>query len=171
MTRKIRTRWAIGTGLLSAAVTAFAFWRVNLDTHLKLVETQQRDEAVQALLNSTEYGYAIMDASGQVIEWNQALERLSHWSKAEIQAKGLPAIMSPEIRERHNNAVANAMQKTEESRPINVVHCSFPPSEPGEKPVPVRITVRTVQTSHGEVFAIAHVDLESRVIESTATSP
>jgi PAS domain S-box-containing protein len=164
-TRKNRNRVA-GIAFVSAAVlTLVMALRARHETIVKLGETQAINDAIQAMLDNYDIGYAIMDERQQVIEWNPALERLSGWTKDEVKEHGLKPLMDEDSWRKHQAAFANAMQGGQIDRTV-VVSCQIPDHR-GASGVPVRITVRIVKSRNANLYAIAYVDRESKVIEIT----
>ena len=108
-----------------------------------------------------------MDQDGKIVEWNPALERLTHYTEKEIKEKGLECMMPPEIAARHKMAVDKVMSSDILKGRVAVVNCTIVPHGPDEKPLPVRISVRTVQDKKGRRFAIAHIDEKNIIRDFT----
>jgi hypothetical protein len=79
--------------------------------------------------------------------------------------KGMGAIMPEDLFKQHSKAVARAMGKEKVGAKVAVVNCVITPHDEGEKPVPVRVTVRMVESKTGTRYAIAHVDATNEVKE------
>jgi PAS domain S-box-containing protein len=123
-----------------------------------LKHEEQVSDAINALLNNEDFGYAITDEEGVVIEWNHALEKLSGWSAADMVGNTLERVMEDGLYETHKDALAKAMKLHRKgvSR-LSIVKCNIP-NKLGGEPIPVRVAVRVVETRHGDFYAIAHID-------------
>lgn len=167
VSRKTRNSLASIAGIASVTLTILVFARAHRETTTELDQTKARTQAIQAMLDSQEFGYAIMDQDGKIIEWNPALERLTHYTEKEVKTKGLECMMPPEIYSRHKIALTKVMGSDQLKGKVAVVNCVILPHGPDEKPLPVRVTVRTVQDRKGRRFAIAHIDEKSVIKDIT----
>lgn len=159
LSKKSRMRLSGVAGLASFILTVLVFTRVHRETTVQFERTSARTEAIQAMLDSQDFGYAIMDQEGKVIEWNPALERLTHWTEKEVKEKGLGIVMSNEaLFNKHLKAVSKVFGADFIGGHVSVINCIMTPHGEEDKPLPVRITVRMVQSQKGKRFAIAHVD-------------
>jgi len=163
LTKKTRASLSGIAGVASLVLTLLVFTRAHRETKIQLDETEARTDAIEAMLDSTDFGYAIMDQEGKVIEWNPALERLSHWSEKEVKDKGLEVLMPPDLFIRHSKSISKVMGEDILSGKVSIVNCEIKPHEEGSPPLPVKITVRTVQSKKGKRYAIAHVDRQKQI--------
>lgn len=138
------TLFAISMGIM--AYTAFK-WRS---------ERQLRD-ALSAFMESDEYGRAIVDESGCVVDWNAAAEQITGWPKNEIARRGLEPLMDHDMWESHCLAFGEAMREGRHPEVV-VVECRVVPKDPAKQPIPVRVTVRIAKSPLGNIYAIALID-------------
>jgi PAS domain S-box-containing protein len=170
LSKKTRSHLAGVAGIASVILTVLVFTRAHRETRIQFERATERTEAIEALLDSENFGYAIMDQEGRVIEWNPALERLTAWTEKEVREKGLSILMPPDIYLRHAKAVSKIMGMDYLQGKVAVVNCTIEPHDGGMQPLPVRITVRTVQSKSGKRFAIAHIDPARAVKELSLTN-
>jgi PAS domain S-box-containing protein len=162
-TRRNRNKVA-GIAFATAAIlTVLMALRARHETMIILGQEKSVNDAIQAVLDSENIGFAIMDDRQRIIEWNPALERLSGWTKEAVRERGLEPLMGKEQWLKHQTAFAKAMQAGNTKRTA-VVECEIPEHD-DNKGIPIRITVRLVKTHSGVLYSIAHIDRKSRVVE------
>lgn len=141
----------------SAMIIVVVALRARHETAVQLKATRTVNDVIQAVLDSIDYGYAIIDEQGNLIEWNPAMERLTGWKFSELKGDGLRSIMNDETWARHWAAFQQAMASADAGKHVAVVRCEIP-SHSNEHSMPVRVTVRIVEDRHGKRFAVAHID-------------
>jgi PAS domain S-box-containing protein len=163
ISRKARNHLAGVAMLGSLILTALVFAKAHRETRHLNMERGVKVEAIEAMLDSEEFGYAIMDQSGKIIEWNPALERITGWTQEEVKQNGLETLMVPKMAEDHKKAVYRSMSGMLVPGKVISILCEIPSPVEGEPPIPVKVSVRTVKAHNGERYAIAHVDLQKSV--------
>lgn len=158
MTRKTRNRLSAMLFGASALIIIAVALRARHETIVQLEATRTVSDVIQAVLDSIDYGYAIIDEQGNLIEWNPAMERLTGWKFSELKGSGLREIMNDETWSRHLAAFQKAMASAEPGKHVAIVRCEIPSNLPGKSAMPVRVTVRIVEDRHGKRFAVAHID-------------
>ena len=161
---KKETRSKIAYVLIIGAIllTAFVATHARQATIMGLLAEESTVDAINAMLNDSDYGYVIMTQDERVIEWNPAMERLTGWDRREISLEpdGLMKIMPLEYRAKHKAAVVKAFGNMQAQRVVRVN--TFLIHRNGTH-IPVQITVRLVQTRHDGVVAVAHFDRSEAV--------
>lgn len=163
VSRRTRSSLASVAGIASITLTILVFSKAHRETTTLLDQTKIRTQAIQALLDSQNFGYAIMDQDGKIVEWNPAMERLTHYTEQEVKKNGLEGMMSPELFEKHKKAIAKIMASDHLIGKVAVVDCVILPHGKDTESIPVKVTVRTVQDRKGHRFAIAHIDEKSNI--------
>jgi PAS domain S-box-containing protein len=156
----------------SITITAVVFGFAHHETQLRLKAQQDVNEAINALLESDRYGFAILDEDGNIVEWNPAMEELTGWTKTDVIKAGMRPLMNDdELYNRHHQATLKAFERAKQgdlySEPgdkvkVNVVECEVP-GKNGAKSIPVRITVRIVKAKSGRFYSVAHADTRQSV--------
>lgn len=141
----------------SALIIIAVALRARHETIVQLEATRTVSDVIQAVLDSIDYGYAIIDEQGNLIEWNPAMERLTGWKFSELQGAGLRTVMNDQTWAKHWAAFQKAMASAEAGKHVAVVRCEIP-SHSNEHSMPVRVTVRIVEDRNGKRFAVAHID-------------
>lgn len=171
MTRKSRMKWAAASWTTALVVFLTATYVAYRREHRRADEMSDRQVAMLALIESADYGFAILDQDGKVREWSPALERLSGYTRGEMLGQDVKGLMPADMAERHAAAFTKAITDPSASRRVQVVECQIQPKDKDKKPVDVRVSVRVVQASRdGSVspYAIAHIDRRSRIVELSA---
>ncbi len=163
LTKKQRATLSGMAGLGSAILIVLVFTKAHRETAIQLDQSEARTEAIQAMLDSQDFGYAIMDQEGKIIEWNPALERLTHYTQKEVQEKGMSVLMPPDMYVKHTQAVNKMFGKDYIEGSKTVINCTIEPHNGESEKIPVEITIRAIQSRKGKRFATAHVDLQSNV--------
>lgn len=155
--------------IASVTLTVFTMVKAQKETVLQLRASEETNDAVNSFLDSEEFGYAIINEDGQIVEWNLALERITGWSSVELVGRSLELVMEPKMWQKHKLAFAKAMAavKADKDRKTKtaVVQCSIPSRNGGV--IEVQVTVRIIAGRHGHLYAIAHVDRERNIVEAT----
>lgn len=176
MKRVVRNSLSFALVFAAAAITLLVFLAAYSETRLMLTQQQERSDVIEALLDSTDYGYSVIDRNGKILEWNPALERLTQWTETDVKAHGLSVLLTPEVFAMHQRAFAAAFDKPSQHSQVRTMHCKLPVRNREGQTVPVLVTVRIVRTRYGQQYAIAHIDREDQFTEATftknhATSP
>lgn len=131
-------------------------------TIIHLIAQQNTTEAIDALLNDSDFGYVLMKDTGNVVEWNPAMERLTGYDRSEMicDRNAIEKLMTPEMYQQHSQCFKNAFLSN--SKP-KVTHVSCELIRKDGKAIPVQITVRVVQTRHDGKYAIAHFDKAEQI--------
>ena len=69
----------------------------------------QAPECVQQILDLLDDGVACMDLKGRVQIWNRASERLTGWSRQEMQGSTVDRVIPPNGREERRKAIARTL--------------------------------------------------------------
>lgn len=160
---------------IALCIAVYAGIRSQEESRILLRHQEQISDTIDALLNDENFGYAILDEKGEVIEWNRALERLTGWPASEMLGKNLYEIMEdPESYEMHKEAYAKAIKQYKEViekdkdalvAPKTVL-CRVKGYE-GSPTRLMRFVVRLVRTRHGKVHSIAHGETQEQAEEDT----
>lgn len=136
----------------------------------QLAGMSERSLAIHELIESDGYGLAVVDQMGKIKEWNPALAEWSNWPVDKAMGNNIEEVMEEPFKSQHAKAFLSAMNKARKDistgelakkAPVTVAYCTIIPK--GEKPpVPVRVTVRVVESPKGP-YAIAIVDKQQRV--------
>ncbi len=137
-------------------------------------EAAAKDQEMRAFINEFDYPIAMLDSRGEVVEWNDAAERDFGWTKEELQANGIASIMPDDMRDRHHSAFGKAMAGSgrvvgKVKSPVQRVECVVIHKDPSRKPIPVEVSVRVVREDDGDLYAIAHIDKQSRILRVDAS--
>lgn len=157
-----RVRNIFGWLLVAVGLVAMAWGWIAAKHETQLM--QARDAAMRELLNGSDYGFAIMDINGEIIEWNEALAEWSGYKSDEMKGKSIEFMMLPEVADKHKKAFTEAMRASAKNGFVHVVFCSL--IDRWGKPVDVRVSVRVVRPRGEPPYAIAHIDRANRVVES-----
>lgn len=171
-----KSRRAIGVTIWALVATAFVagLWNArridakkNDERAAQLATMGDRELAEQSLLESGNYGRAILDYKGRVMEWNKALEKWTGYSKGELLGKTILDVIPTEMRQSHEEAFAKAVADPNSSKKVQVVSCKLVPKDPAKKPIPVRVTVLVVRPPIPDQppYVIANIYRQSSVIE------
>lgn len=135
------------------------------DTVIKLAAEQDAADAINGMLRTISFGYAIIDENLHVIVWNPAMEEMTGWTEAELRGKEVDIIMPEAVRQQHRKALLLAFaNKSSHRGKVAVVNCKIIPKGKDEA-LPVKVTARVVRSRTGHLFAIAHVDDMSKIVE------
>lgn len=136
-------------------------------------EAAAKEQETHRFINEFDYPIAMLNHRGEVVEWNAAAEHTFGWTKADLQANGIASIMPEEMRERHHSAFGKAMVGDGKvvgrvNAPVQRVECVVVHKDPARKPIPVEVSVRVIREDDGDVYAIAHIDRQSRILRVDA---
>jgi PAS domain S-box-containing protein len=158
--------------LLASAIGAYSLWHAYRETGELLTRERELNDALYGMLTSDEIGYAITDESGNIVEWNPALVKMTGISEEKAKRDGIDGLMvDGEARTRHWNAFHECMAKgIELIKPVIVVRCSMLNSDGNE--INVMVSIRRVESASGRRFLIASIDPSEnvKVINSTQRS-
>lgn len=116
-------------------------------------ELNDREQALQDIRQSVDYGFVVVDSRGNVQEWNTAMERWTGIAAADKLGKQIDQLVPPQARAEYEAAFAAAMIGTEEPRCWDF-KCDLANTTTGETQ-PVKICSRIVKPEHGgEPYAI-----------------
>lgn len=152
--------------VLSVLVSGFVAIRMRQATIIEFLAKQNITEAIDAMLNDSDYPYVLMNDQGVITEWNPAMERLTGYDRSEII--GIPGavekIIPPNMQSRHYAAYTAALaNQSLVNKTTRVSHCELVCKDGTRKPI--QITVRVVQTRHDGKIAAAHFDEPGSVRE------
>lgn len=116
-------------------------------------ELNDREQALQDIRQSVDYGFVVVDSRGNVQEWNTAMERWTGIAAADKLGKQIDQLVPPEARAEYEAAFASAMIGVEEPRCWDFT-CDLANKVTGET-LPVKICSRIVKPeSGGDPYAI-----------------
>lgn len=122
------------------------------------------NSAIAALRESTDRGYAVLDADGCVVEWNATLAKWSGYTIEEMRGHNLLALMAPEKQLIHEHGYAALMADDKSLKQTYVIECDLVPKEPGKPTVRVTVAARIVKTKSGDKFGVALIDKAANVV-------
>ncbi len=95
----------LGASLIGAMV--LIGWLINRQISAPLLRRlQDSDERARSIVTSALDAIIVMDALGQITDWNPHAERMLGWTKDEVLGKKLSdTIIPPQYRERHNRGL------------------------------------------------------------------
>jgi PAS domain S-box-containing protein len=159
----ISNRWILIS--FSAILTAFSLLMFHREREQEIVfqDDLAKSDAIQAVLDSSNHGFSIVDEYGNLIEWSPFLERLTGWSKDELKSIGLMQIIPDEMEQKHRTAFLDAFKRQKENFKTSVVYCKMPHRDKNIDPIEVRVSVRLVETRYGKRYAIALIDLVENI--------
>lgn len=165
--------WAVP--ILIGAIGLARSYMMSMERARIIVTMNEKQTAEQALMDSLDHGYAILDSQGRVLEWNAALERWTGWTRTMMLGKTLQPLMSTKHWCDHNKSFKEAIQeKSIDGRTIRI-NCDINPLDKTKSPIPVEVSVRMVRPAHGEPFCVSFIDQSKNVVKidvpSTGTQP
>lgn len=131
----------------------------------------ERESAIGDMRETAMHGYAAVDHEGRIIEWNPALTRWLGYSREEIIGRKITEIMEPADAALHAPAFKAHMADKSKWQLVVTVACQVIHKDgPAHPPVPIRVTARVLPTKENPSvpYAIALVDLQSRIISAEA---
>ncbi len=141
-----------------------AAMRERVERNLGVVTA--RVAAMEALLDSDNHGFAVLDHNGLVVEWNPFMEKYTGYTKAEMLGQDIQALMSAQNHETHAAGYAKIINDPKSVGKTYVVECELTPRSPEKKRVHVRVSARIVQPPNdGERYAMAFIDRTRRVVD------
>lgn len=161
LSREARNHFAWMSELIAVILIIVVLSRMYRESTVQLREASARTEAVQALLDSEDYGIAIFDANGKIVAWNPALMRMTHWTETDIKEKGLEIVMSQDVIIKLRKVVAKEMGSEKIEGDVVVLECELKQKDDGL--LPVRMTIRTVESESGIRYSSVHIDKQSTI--------
>lgn len=152
--------------VICVLVSGFVAIRMRQATIIEYLAKQNISEAVDAMLNDSDYPYVLMNDHGVITEWNPAMERLTGYDRSEII--GVPGVVEkiipPDMQSQHYAAYTDALANPSlVNKTIRVRNCELVCKDGTRKPI--QITVRIVQTRHDGKVAAAHFDEPATIRE------
>ena len=160
--KSTRRKWAavlwilpISVGLIFG-VRSWMLTKANLDSYAAV------RRVALALTASTNHGWVMLDKTGLVVEWNQAMENWTGRTRDEMVGQTLESIMSPESWEKHRKAydleAENGGHKLSGGKVIRI-DCDVV-NKLTKETIPIRVSVRLVEDNDGKSpWAVGFVEL------------
>ena len=92
-----RNRYALIAVTFALVISIATGYYAHLRSTAQLQESEDRRAAIGALLDSTEFGYVICDENKKIIEWNPAMQRLTGYTKEDIDRIGVRMVFPEPI--------------------------------------------------------------------------
>lgn len=165
MKRILKSRIAWVAVAFAVILTLGMGYKARKEALAQLQASEDIRAAIGALLDSTEFGYAILNEKEGLVEWNPAMERITEYSKAEVQRAGIEAVLPQEILGQRAEVFVNPDGQIK----VTIIKCNL--ITKSGKAVPVRVTIRTVMTKFLERYFIFHVDQQAAVKSFTVKEP
>jgi PAS domain-containing protein len=143
---------------IAAAIPALVFINVYYSQEAIIDRTDKVNRAIAGLLDSTDYGYLIVDDDGVVIEFNPALERLTGYSRSEVIHGGLPRIFLEPLLDRSRDELLVARGPKQLGKIVDIIYLTVPGRDAGDKSLKLRASIRVVTGPYGRKYAIANVE-------------
>lgn len=172
--RKIGS-WLVAFSILLSLGIAYRLHREEVRSRQTDSHLASRQEIIYGIIYSSVFPMVVMGENREIIEWNDAMVKLTGKTKFQIQKEGLEIIICDEKKaEKHcvglEKAFSDTAAKETNDDKVIMVYCSVWDAE--HKPVPVRIAIRMIKAQpSGSVYAIARIDRESKIIEYGIPSP
>lgn len=140
-----------------------------------LLENQVQDASIvkqvrDALIDSLDFGYSILDEEGLVQEWNPALERWTGKTASQMKGNTLQAVMPEEYWPEHREQFVAAIEDLKANGGTSPyfgkaikIECSI--IRDNGKQMKLVVSVRFYQLKDGKWAASAMMDRASRVLE------
>lgn len=137
------------------------------NAELKVKEMSAEVQATEALRESAQHGYAILDHRGRVKKWNAALVKWTGYEEAELLGKDIGMLMAPDKAANHAHGYAAMIGDPASLGKTFVVECELKPRAPEKPPLRVKVSARVVKADvpNAKPYAIALIDRSRSVVE------
>jgi PAS domain S-box-containing protein len=165
------TGWAaiFAAGLLSL----FTWYQSRVATTNVRAQIALADRQLQiadALAVSDNYPAVIVAQDGEIIHWNDAMEKLTGVTCDMACKLGLDAIMCDKMKAlKHTEGMQRAFQGPPNSQKLILVQCEIWDAK--NRRTPVQVSVRIHSLSNGEKFAVARIDKLSNIAKFGDAAP
>lgn len=170
MTRWTRKRLAFLSSFLvwTCATTVFGvgWWnarQTGLEQRELIESFEERNDAIAALLVSSNHGLTVIDDKGKVKEWNPFLEKLTGISKDEMLGQTLERVMEPEVWKKHDASYRTFFDQKNSAKLTVKINCRITDIEGSRIPVTVNACVVRPKKG-GQKYAIAVIATEEQTI-------
>jgi PAS domain S-box-containing protein len=173
LSRTNRKLTAVAGAAVSIGITAYVMYDMVQESNLKLVRVTQLNQLLLAQLENQNYGYAAVDRSGRIVEWNHALEVITGYTKKEMIGSTLEKIMRLDDWQKHNSAFDKVMRMEQlPSGVTTLMQCVIKIKD--GKLMSVRASIRMYEIGEGAYrtrYATAHIDKAENVDDVNLITP
>ena len=160
MTHPTVARKRLGVIVITVSIflTLYGAYSVHKETKL----LHERQDVVSAVIRSDDYPLAIMDDKGNVIQWNDGMEKLTGVSAETAIRDGISSVVCDPLKlGHHKEGLAKAFADTANRGKLLVILCDVQNAKTGVH-IPVRVSMRIVETQ-GKLYAVGRMDRESEI--------
>lgn len=147
--------------MISMGLSFFVAGTAYIESHKLTI----KNEASQALFETSDFGMSLADAEGKIIQWSKGLEDLTGYSESDVLGKDISVMLPEEYRDQHEKAYKNAINDPHSYKKFNRIRCQLQPKNKNAKPINVVVSVRVYQSKYGNVFSMAHMVRASDIKE------
>ncbi len=123
-----------------------------------------RQQLMYAIAESGSYPLAVVDSTGHVVIWNDAMKTLTGKNMDKINSEGLESIMCDASKRRsHRDSMMSALADPVLLNKSLIIHCEI--YNASKKKIPVTVYLHEIRLTGGELFAVARIEAESKIVE------
>ncbi len=99
-----RSYWSGVTTTISMAVVVWAMW-YGLEYRRDVLVRENQIQIFRDMLTTSQYGFAVLNPEGLIVEWGPGMERIFGWKASEVLGSTPEFMMPEEYRAAHNFAM------------------------------------------------------------------